>query len=188
MTRRPSLDRQDWLAAGFRKLADVGPSGLKAEVLARDLGTTKGSFYWHFADLTAYKAALLAEWRDKAATAIMAGIDENAAPADRLKALIAAAKAPPPETYGGRRIEPAIRAWALNSSDVAAVLAAVDTDRIAFVYQLLSDVGAPDPATAMVFYAAYLGLDDIAARHSPDAVDALDHLSAMIFASAQDKT
>ncbi|MFN3661424.1 TetR family transcriptional regulator [Yoonia sp.] len=45
---------EDWLMAGFRALASHGPSALRAAALARDLGTTKGSFYWHFKDLPDY--------------------------------------------------------------------------------------------------------------------------------------
>ncbi|MEH6751885.1 MAG: TetR family transcriptional regulator, partial [Paracoccaceae bacterium] len=36
--------------AGLAALAEAGPVALKAEPMARRLGTTKGSFYWHFAD------------------------------------------------------------------------------------------------------------------------------------------
>ena len=44
-----------------------GPSGVSVEPLARDLGVTKGSFYWHFRDRADLLEALLAEWEAEAA-------------------------------------------------------------------------------------------------------------------------
>ncbi len=55
-TTRLNSDR--WIAAGFDALRQAGPQALAAEPLARRLGTTKGSFYWHFKDVPAYHARL----------------------------------------------------------------------------------------------------------------------------------
>ena len=57
----------EWLQAGFALLAEDGFTALKIDTLSTRLGMTKGSFYWHFADMAAYKAALVsawAQWRD----------------------------------------------------------------------------------------------------------------------------
>jgi len=48
MTRGTRLGKADWLDAGLAALAAEGPAALRAEALARQLNTTKGSFYWHF--------------------------------------------------------------------------------------------------------------------------------------------
>ena len=85
--RRRRLGGQDWLLAGYRALVRQGPSGLKAEALARDLGTTKGSFYWHFADMTAFRAALLAYWVDRAYADVVAAVEVEATPAAKLHKL-----------------------------------------------------------------------------------------------------
>ncbi len=58
--RRLSVD--DWIQAGFALLADGGPNALRVDRLCERLGVTKGSFYWHFADLPAYRSALIAAW------------------------------------------------------------------------------------------------------------------------------
>ncbi len=47
---RRRLSRQDWIDATLRELASVGVRGVSVERLAKDLGATKGSFYWHFKD------------------------------------------------------------------------------------------------------------------------------------------
>jgi len=57
----------EWLQAGFAILAEDGFTALKIDTLSARLGMTKGSFYWHFTDMAAYKAALVsawAQWRD----------------------------------------------------------------------------------------------------------------------------
>ncbi|MEH3140668.1 MAG: TetR/AcrR family transcriptional regulator [Mycobacterium kyogaense] len=57
----------EWLQAGFALLAEDGFTALKIDNLSARLGITKGSFYWHFTDMAAYKAALVsawAQWRD----------------------------------------------------------------------------------------------------------------------------
>ena len=50
--------------AGFRALARSGARALRAEALARDLDTTKGSFYWHFKDLPDYLTRLGVPFRE----------------------------------------------------------------------------------------------------------------------------
>ncbi len=47
---RPQTDRDTWLRAATQTLADSGVDGVKVETLARQIGLTKGSFYWHFKD------------------------------------------------------------------------------------------------------------------------------------------
>src|ERR1700759_3552223 len=58
--RRLSVD--DWIQAGFAILADGGPNALRVDRLCERLGVTKGSFYWHFADLATYRTALIEAW------------------------------------------------------------------------------------------------------------------------------
>jgi AcrR family transcriptional regulator len=45
--------REDWIRAAGRRLAQGGAAAVAVEALARDLGVTKGSFYWHFRDRAA---------------------------------------------------------------------------------------------------------------------------------------
>src|SRR5271170_6768737 len=56
------MSRESWFDAGFERLAAHGPQGLRIMAIAKDMGVTKGSFYWHFKDLREYRTALLAEW------------------------------------------------------------------------------------------------------------------------------
>ena len=173
------LSKEDWLAAGFRALATDGPVALRAEALARALGTTKGSFYWHFKDLPAYKAEMLNLWREKVASEIIARILAEDDPHKRLDLLAEEAAKAAPDSFGGRAIEPAIRAWALTDKAVMTALAEVDALRIAFIAQLLTAAGH-EAGFAPLVYAAYLGLDDQAAKHGADMLEPLNDLISLI--------
>ncbi len=51
--------KQPWILTGYRLFDQQGPVGLKVEVLAREVGKSKSSFYHHFADLEAFTEAML---------------------------------------------------------------------------------------------------------------------------------
>ena len=65
------LTAKDWLDQGLKTLAKSGFTALKAEPLAKTMGVSRGSFYWHFADIGAFHAAILKHWREVAAEAII---------------------------------------------------------------------------------------------------------------------
>jgi CubicO group peptidase (beta-lactamase class C family)/AcrR family transcriptional regulator len=59
------LSKTDWLKAARLALLHNGHDGVRVEPLARDLGVTKGSFYWHFKDRNDLLEALLKEWEEE---------------------------------------------------------------------------------------------------------------------------
>ncbi len=158
---RPRLTAEDWLMAGFRALARSGPSALKAEALARDLGTTKGSFYWHFADLPDYLARLIALWENRAFDGVIAQLDPDATPRARLEHLCLLAAGYRDPTYGGAALEPALRAWALASTEVAQAVTRMDARRGAYVAKLCREAGINDTAAPDALYALAVGLETL---------------------------
>jgi len=56
------LDREEWLARALEVLGKQGAGELTVESLARQLGVTKGSFYWHFKDRANYFRQLIEYW------------------------------------------------------------------------------------------------------------------------------
>ena len=148
---------QDWVEAGLLLLGQQGVEAVRVEALARTLGVTKGSFYWHFRDRDALLAAILAHWQTIATQAIIDRVDAlGGTPAARVTALIQTTS----QGKRGARVEHAIRAWGALDKQARAVLQVVDTRREEYVRSLLIEHGlAPARAAqrARILYLALIG-------------------------------
>ena len=85
----PRLDRKQWEIAALEMIGELGVAGLAVEPLARRLGVSKGSFYWHFADLDDLLAAALARWERVFTDLKYGALEKVADPATRLEPLFA---------------------------------------------------------------------------------------------------
>src|SRR5690348_18444965 len=56
------LSAADWERGALEMIAQEGVGALAVEALARRLGVTKGSFYWHFKNREALLQAALNRW------------------------------------------------------------------------------------------------------------------------------
>src|SRR5215469_10859491 len=68
------LTRDDWITAALAAIADGGLAAVAVEPLAARLGTTKGSFYWHFENRDALLQAALLQWEKETTTDVVAEI------------------------------------------------------------------------------------------------------------------
>ena len=152
MTRR--LSAQDWLDFALVTLAREGFQALKADVLARKRGVSRGSFYWHFADLGDFHARVIAHWRLTATEAIIADLERYHSPEQRIDVLLRNA-------FGhSALLEVRMRSWAESNPAAARVLRAIDRRRKAYIQRMLVAAGiAPALAAtrAQILYWAYLG-------------------------------
>ncbi len=64
LTGRP-LDRGAWLEAAADAIAEGGFGEARILTLAKKLGVTRGSFYWHFRGHDDFIRSLLERWRDE---------------------------------------------------------------------------------------------------------------------------
>ena len=101
----------NWIEAGLAELARSGVEGVRVEVLAKNLGVTKGGFYRRFQDRAALLDGILQSWSAGRIAAIEQQTSLDGATArDRLRALI--------RLYSermnteGMAVELAIRQWA----------------------------------------------------------------------------
>lgn len=148
------LTTDDWLRAGFRALVASGPDALKAEPLARTLGATKGSFYWHFNDVPAYRARLVARWEQASVTALALAAEAVVTPTERLHGLAAIIGSP----EAGADVDAAIRAWARHDHTVAKAVSEIDAARLAYIRSVLGALGLTNPDFPRLLYAAFLGM------------------------------
>jgi len=158
-----------WVEAGIAELARSGVEGVRVEVLAKNLGVTKGGFYRRFADRAALLDAILERWREGRAAAIAQQTSLGGqAPRERLKALIQLySERLNPE---GMAIELAIRQWARADEGAAAAVASVDAARLKHVGELYRATGlaAEDAdAQAFLFYCFIFGQSLLFVERSP---------------------
>ena len=151
--------REDWILAGFRALVAGGPEAVRVEPVARGLGLTKGSFYWHFDGLAAWHAAMLDYWEARAFSDIVAALAAVEPGLPRLRRLITVIGEMRSADHGGAAAEPALRDWARWQPLVRVAVDRVDGARLRYVAQCLADGGHPDPTLARLFYASHLGLE-----------------------------
>jgi AcrR family transcriptional regulator len=148
------LSAQDWLDQGLKTLATQGFSALKAEPLAKQMGVSRGSFYWHFADIGAFHAAILKYWREVAAEAIIANVEAAADDGNALAVLLR-------RVFSERlALERAVRSWAAFDAAAKAAVQAIDRRRLGYVEGLVRARGiAPElaQARAQILYWAFLG-------------------------------
>jgi len=64
MTKSSSLSKVDWLEAALQVTAEEGIRAVSVEPLAKRLGVTKGSFYWHFKNRNELLTQLVAHWEN----------------------------------------------------------------------------------------------------------------------------
>lgn len=159
--KKQRLSPEDWIFCGFNTLADQGPSALKAEVLARRLGTTKGSFYWHFKDVADFHAAMMALWEQRAVTDIIAALEEIPSAPDRLRQLARLTEETPDGLDPTHQVEAAIRAWAGSVPLVRDTVSRVDARRMDYLRDLLIACDLPARHAKMI-YATYVGLEGLA--------------------------
>lgn len=179
------LTSSDWISAGFRTLTTSGAQALKAEPLARALGTTKGSFYWHFSDVPAFHAAMLADWEEHAATFLIEQTRAAPTPALKLRKLGDLAALSSGETHG-LHAELAIRAWSFENAAVAEAVARVDAERMRYLRELLDELGLTNPDMAKLLYAALLGLEDLSRRDATLSTAPLGSLIDMMLTLARE--
>jgi AcrR family transcriptional regulator len=172
--------REDWLRAARLALLHKGPEGVRVEPLARDLGVTKGSFYWHFRDRGELLETLLVEWEQE--TALLTEALRLADPRDELPAIVAELdRRNTASEKGESPSDAAIFAWAASDAAVARRANAAEAERLRLFRRL---TGKKDLAD--LFYYAYHGFL-LRRRRVPSAAGdfaAIAQMALRVFGSA----
>jgi len=141
LAEAPRLDSRAWVQAALDILAEQGIDGVRVESLARKLGVTKGSFYWHFRDRDALFEAILDAWRRQATLRIISRLDQTMqTSAGRLRQLLNLPFQGPRSEWGAN-VELSLRLWSRRDPRARATLAEVDQLRLSYIAGLLEDCG-----------------------------------------------
>ncbi|WP_329398918.1 TetR/AcrR family transcriptional regulator [Streptomyces lydicus] len=152
---RQRLTAQDWADAALTAIGEGGLAAVAVEPLAARLGTTKGSFYWHFANRDALIEAALERWEEVDTEAVITEVEAEPDPVGRLRRLLRRA------TDGAAEdpLEVSLLATA-GQPRVAAALARVTERRIGYLASLFAELGFTEDEArrrALLAYTAYLG-------------------------------
>jgi AcrR family transcriptional regulator len=166
--------RDAWIEAGLRAVADGGPDAVRVEPLARTLGVTKGSFYWHFDNRRALLDSVLDAWERVSVDEVIERIEgERGNGADRAKARLErlGAIALSGEKVLGvdpLKVDLAIRDWARRDKQVARRLRRVDNRRMDYMRSLFRTFCADEDEVedrCLLAFSLWIGSHFIAAGH-----------------------
>ncbi len=156
---RRSVSAADWVAAAQRAFLAGGLSAVRVEVLARELGVTKGSFYWHFADRRALVGAVVERWENAHTDVMIAESQRGADPADKVRRLVTAVSA----GFGRTSGEELLYVEA-EREGIQAALNRVTDRRLDYLAGLLIELGQPRPEAerrAALALAAAIGMQQL---------------------------
>jgi len=131
-----SLTREDWIDAAWDMLGDTGVDGVRVEPLAKKLGVTKGSFYWHFKGRAELLDALLDRWFTIWEDQMSPDIERAEDPADRIWALFRSVIG---RVTRGQTVS--LRVWSHRDPEVARRIEERDAQRLAFLMKQLQLLG-----------------------------------------------
>ena len=164
MPAQPRTPRTSWIDAGLRALAAGGPDAVRIDVLAQQLGVTRGGFYWHFGSREAFLEELLDEWERRCTDEAMERVEREGGDAKEKvwrAGMFTFSKDLLP-------IDLAVRDWARRDRSVAKRLRRVDNRRIDYLRTLISSF-CPDEdeveARSMLAFSLAIGNHFIAADH-----------------------
>jgi AcrR family transcriptional regulator len=159
--RGTRLGPGDWLRAALARLTREGVEAVRVELLARDLGVSKGSFYWHFRDRGDLLEKLLAAW-EKAESDWLEGEVTEAAAATRWARFVE--RTSDAQSTG---MAVALAAWARQDEHVAIRMAVIERKKTVLIADVLHDIGfdrARAESWAGVILLVCLGWTDRATR------------------------
>jgi AcrR family transcriptional regulator len=145
---------------GLETLAENGPEALKAARLARRLGVTTGSFYWHFGCVADFQSELLEYWKEVVVAGVIDAAKANAQePAQVLVELRKRIL-----ESGAHRYDAAMRIWARTDPRVGDTLREADEVRATFLVETLRKSGSSEQEArdrASLIGAAWRGSRDL---------------------------
>ena len=135
--RQGRMDIETWLESALEALAAKGPQVLTVDKLCRELGVSRGSFYWHFKNRADFVQRLAEFWNAKFTLAVRDTVaSAPVGPAERLMLLI--------ETIQDSnviRFDVPVRAWASTEPLAAEVVRQSDATRYRYVRSQFQELG-----------------------------------------------
>ena len=153
--RNHRLSADDWAQAALDLIAEQGVGAVAVEPLARRLGVTKGSFYWHFPSRDALLQAALERWEQFEQEQVFGSLEDVTDPTARLRALfLLVAHEVKPHVVYSELLK------ALDNPAVRPVIDRVSQSRLDYLVASFRQAGLSSTDArhrARLAYAAYVG-------------------------------
>ena len=154
-SKATSLDRRAWLQAASDAIAEGGFGEARILTLAKRLGVTRGSFYWHFRDHDDFIRALLERWRDGQREAMLAWRFDTGDAEAELRRAVHWLLTDMARDGKSLRIELAVQDFARRNALAAAITVEVNRARmrqgLALFEALLGDPGRARSLTLLLY-------------------------------------
>lgn len=186
--KEQKLTRDAWLDAAGAAIAEGGFDDVRVLTLAKRLGVTRGSFYWHFNDHAELIVSFLDRWRDRRLSELVYLSESGDDKVTELRRIFTLVLSEPAWNTRQMRVELAVRDFARRDAYAAKIVAEVDRARIDHCTALLESVMTDKEQAhdlALLLYVATIGGRVVLTgfREGVAAINRIDHLIAEILTS-----
>ena len=160
---RSTLSAGDWEQQALVLIAEKGIRAVSVELLARRMGVTKGSFYWHFPNREALLEQSLLRWEKHDETNLQASLGAIVDPRERLSSFF--------RRTGREKLTHNVYSSLCTAADhpqVEPLLERVAARRMKHIESAFGEIGfEADEAShrARLTYSAYLGFLQLQRQH-----------------------
>lgn len=152
--------KTDWIELGYKLFTETGEEGLNVDKMSRILKCNKSSFYWHFKTKQNFVDELLAYWVDIDTKKIISEVEERNEPKAKLLKLIEIAF----RKDSNLDFIFYLKKYSKKNARVQAIVEQIDTERMDFVSNLLTDLGYSQiqaRVKASIFYKYLIGYHEM---------------------------
>lgn len=129
--------KEDWLQIALEVLENEGVEAVSVERLARELGTSRSGFYWHFKDRAELLLRMLDYWAHEFTEVVTRNtVLRTAPPRERLRQTMEMIS-----EYELAKLDMPIRAWAASDENAMRAVSKVIELRMSFLREAFRDLG-----------------------------------------------
>ena len=132
-----TLTREEWLERALNVVSTGGGAKLRIDNLVKEIGVTKGSFYWHFKNRNDFVRSLIDYWHEHYTLTVsdyLDGIEGSAE--EKMRKLMEMVFV---EQLA--RHDLAIRSWAIAEPELRALVKRTDDHRLKYLRMLFTGMG-----------------------------------------------
>lgn len=162
------LTRDDWIGAAMDLMVRTSVEQTRVETLARDLGVSKGSFYWHFRTRDDLLACVLERWKQSSTADFEGELDGVPDPVSRLLLYMLV----PLSSRRARKsaeLESVISEWARHSGVARKALGNVEKARVEHLAGIFVEIGLKPTQARANAHVAYAFLTYVCRRRDVPA-------------------